>query len=179
MCCLIRTQAALTRRRRAALAPLSSPLGVRQERSPGVRQCNEAGAVRKALEAARKKGEPAQRVPGAVRKVLGLARKKDALAQRVPGAGRLKPERMGTVPVQSRSLKLMGERAQRCRRMTRSLLYLQGSCRLWHRLLPVYSWSTAIRPTISAGRGSRDRGTNPAADLSWRDPSYTSPFIER
>ena len=160
------------------MAPLSSPLEVRQERSPGVRQCNEAEAVRKALEAVRKKdalaqralgsvrtqdvpaaarevlgparaqGEPAQRALEAVRGVLGPARKKDALAQRVPGAGRLKPEQMGTVLVQSRSLKLMGERAQRCRRMTRSLLYLQGPCHLWHRLLPVYSWSTAIRPTI-------------------------------
>ena len=123
---------------------------------------------------ARAQGEPAQRA-------LEAVRKKDVpvAAQTALGAGRLKPEQMGTVPVQSRSLKLMGERAQRCRRMTRSLLYLQGSCRLWHRLLPVYSWSTAIRPTISAGRSSRDRGTNPAADLSWRDPSYTSPFIER
>ena len=204
MCCSIRTQAAAPRRRRAALAPLSSPLGVRQERSPGVRQCNVPVAAQRALEAVRKKGapvaarevlgparaqgEPAQRALEAVRKkdvpvaaqtALEAARKKGALAQRALGAGRLKPEQMGTVPVQSRSLKLMGERAQRCRRMTRSLLYLQGSCRLWHRLLPVYSWSTAIRPTISTGRSSRDRGTNPAADLSWRDPSYTSPFIER
>ena len=122
---------------------------------------------------------PARAQGVSVREVLGLVRKKDALAQRAPGAGHLKPERMGTALVQSRSLKLRGERAQRCRRMMRSLLYLQGPCRLWHRLLPVYSWSTAIHPTISAGRGSRDRGTNPAADLSWRDPSYTSPFIER
>ena len=155
------------------MAPLSSPLGVRQERSPGVRQCNEAGAAQRALEAVRKKdvpvaarevlgparaqGELAQRALEAVRKkdvpvaaqtAPEAVRKKDALAQRAPEVERLKPEQMGTVPVQSRSLKLMGERAQRCRRMMRSLLYLQGPCRLWHRLLPVYSWSTAIRPTI-------------------------------
>ena len=179
MCCSIRTQAAAPRRRKAALAPLSSPLGVRQERSPGVRRCNEAEAVREVLGLARAQGEPARRVPGAVREVLGLAQTQDAPEQTVLEAERLKPEQTGTVPVQSRSLRLRGKRAQRCRRMTRSLLYLQGPCRLWHRLLPVYSWSTAIRPTISAGRSSRDRGTNPAADLSWRDPSYTSPFIER
>lgn len=170
------------------MAPLSSPLGVRQERSPGVRQCNEAGAARKALGAVRKKDAPGAArkalgagpgAPEAVREVLGPARKKDASAQTVPEAERLKPEQMGTAPVQSHLLKLKGLQAQRCRQMTRSSLYLQGSCRLWHRLLPVYSWSTAIRPTISTGRSSRDRGTNPAADLSWRDPSYTSPFIER
>ena len=127
------------------------------------------GAGPRVLGPARTQGEPARKVPGAgpgapetvrevlgsarkkdasAREVLGPAQKKDAPAQTVPEAERLKPEQMGTVPVQSRSLKLMGERAQRCRRMTRSLLYLQGSCRLWHRLLPVYSWSTAIRPTI-------------------------------
>ena len=135
---------------------------------------------------ARTQGEPARKVPGAgpgvpeaVREVLGPARKKGASAQTVPEAARLKPEQMGTAPVQSHLLKLMGEQAQRCRQMMRSSLYRQEPCRLWHRLLPVYSWSTAIRPTISAGRSSRDRGTNPAADLSWRDPSYTSPFIER
>ena len=106
---------------------------------------------------ARAQGEPAQRALEAVRKkdvpvaaqtALEAARKKGALAQRALGAGRLKPEQMGTVPVQSRSLKLKGLQAQRCRQMTRSSLYRQGSCRLWHRLLPVYSWSTAIRPTI-------------------------------
>ena len=142
--------------------------------------------ARKVLGPARMRGEPARKAlgagpgaPEAVREVLGPARKKDASAQTVPEAERLKPEQMGTAPVQSHLLKLKGLQAQRCRQMTRSSLYLQGSCRLWHRLLPVYSWSTAIRPTISTGRSSRDRGTNPAADLSWRDPSYTSPFIER
>ena len=66
------------------MAPLSSPLEGRQERSPGVRRCNEAGAVRKALgRLAWAWGEPVREVLEAEPGVLGLARTQDVPEQTV------------------------------------------------------------------------------------------------
>ena len=62
----------------------------------------------------------AQRAPEAAREVLGLAQTQDAPEQTVLEAEHLEPEQTGTVPVQSRSLRLRGKRAQRCKRMMRS-----------------------------------------------------------